>query len=517
VGEARQVKGTEIPDEWTGRVFVVCGDTDDHLRLSTLLAIAAAEGSQDSAIRERAALCRRPGTAWSDRIAAITEALHMLGQGQQAPFVLVDPDALFTGSISDETRWDDRAFRAAREDFRQAMLTAAARGGWRLLRPAPRGEVSVELKDCGVTSIPIADDSGNEQPELLCRPQPEARPLLRWLLGQGVLSERAGNDAVDANGEGDALTDHLAFLVFDSLTPKVRFVANRLATLRLPQQRNGHYGSFASVMAPTSEHPEQVPTAAIAKLCDCGFLQRLSPTGLYRMPRGVRRYLAAGASFLDGECWSAEHRRLAALKPCPDNVEEPTLDQAAELVELHHHAIEGGDTERAAATARFYANDLRQLAFQLSKSGRFEDSARVYSAIIEADTGDAYAWEYLAYNLARTGVPRWDQARRDRIRDAYGKAVKLQPFNPLFRGRVLGFLAEEGLDVQKVSLIFEKSLRQFDRLHGNSGVSYFAESVIQGLARAQRFQDVKGLFERHGGLLFRCPRLADLFHQYFDA
>jgi tetratricopeptide (TPR) repeat protein len=214
----------------------------------------------------------------------------------------------------------------------------------------------------------------------------------------------------------------------------------------------------------------------VDRLLDAGVLQRIgSGTGSrVRIPRLVRQYLARRRWSLEPTRASEESRWLAN--------QHGGKASAEETIERHHHAVLGGDVDQALASARYYGTDLRQLAYRLSMERRFGEAAEIYRAIVEQyDDQDAYAWEYLGYNMARADVAGPGAGRYREVRAAYDRAHRLDAENPLYHGRLVGLDAEQGEDVLP---IFARALRIYESTVGDSGVSYFAKPILAGLRRA---------------------------------
>ena len=479
--------------------LVAYGDTDDHLRLCALLARTIAEVVKNTSLQSEAELCLDSAVSWERRVRAITTllqeaALEQLG----APMLLVDIDALFTGFVELSTRWDDKHFRAPRAELLRTLIAGVQRGGWRLLRPAPVAAVSELIEAAGIDSVRQVHTAADQAEEgFLAKVSPETTPLIRWAVEHGVLSRTSAAELVDVD-EGDRLSAHLVFLVYDALRPSVREMAQRVATLRPPQDLNGHYGPFA--LADKAFGNEALARIGLSELIACGFIQRfVSAKSQYYVPRAVRRFLTASAEVFDDPVVSAEHRRRSKEKVDRSHVEM--------AIEVHNHAIRATDGPRALETAFFYASDLRGLAVRLSQQRRWTEAANIFEVVTGKDDQDAYAWEYLGYNLARARTHLKEPDGAKRVLTAYERAARLEPHNPLFSGRLLGLRAELGEDVFPE---FGKKLAHFYELYRDDGVSYFAEAVIHGLKRAKRSEVLRELRSKWASILLQSPRIARL-------
>lgn len=137
------------------------------------------------------------------------------------------------------------------------------------------------------------------------------------------------------------------------------------------------------------------------------------------------------------------------------------------------------------------------LANELSRDqGDYAAAAELFRQLTQRfDATDAYACEYLAYNLART--PDFD---REEVRGAYRKAHELEPNNALYHGRWIGFRAELG----------EESRPEVDRAlvryaaNRAGGVSWFIEPKLDRLARAKRWTAHDSILDDWQTLLHWC-------------
>lgn len=147
--------------------------------------------------------------------------------------------------------------------------------------------------------------------------------------------------------------------------------------------------------------------------------------------------------------------------------------------------------EEAFETATFYATDLRELAIRLSKRNDWKSASGVYRKIVDKlDPDDAYAWEYLAYNLVRLDPVQ----HADDILSAYAKAHDLDPTNPLYHGRLLGFRGRLG---QEIRSEFQNAIA----LYNWRGVDRFASEVLKSLKRGGSADFAKELVTANRSLL----------------
>ena len=183
---------------------------------------------------------------------------------------------------------------------------------------------------------------------------PAARPLARWLRSRGALGERRLARLVE---DGEDLTSVVVGEACEALPAATLRVALRLALLRPPQKANGHIGPFAIADAGGAG---TISRADVDKLRDAGFLQATGGRAAF-MPAGLRRALSNRRRSLMSESEIASDHAWLSKSFSSDP------SDAASVIEVHHHAVEAGDLERARATARYYGADLRLLAFRLGR------------------------------------------------------------------------------------------------------------------------------------------------------
>jgi len=460
--------------------LIVYGEPDDHLRLTVLLADRIGRRG-DRTDPDAVALCMAPSTAWPRRLDALDTLLTC---AKELPLRIADIDALYQGrTIPHRDRWRDATFKRERAALFETLLLKAPGTAWRFARTAPDPEVTLRLSDAGLeTSAPAAE-------RLLLHLSPEVRPVAQWLIDQRVLRPFDLEELIQvALDDGDSPDDDLLAILDDVLPPAAEQAAHALSALRPPQRLNGVIGPYGLVAGAPEHGPtgDTFPRSAIELLLQAGLLVPASgstePTRV-RMPGRIRRFFQRRARVTVHDPASL-HARLDRY--CS---EEPTHTIEA-AIEAHHHAILSGDLERATRSATYCISDLRQLAYQRSHDAAalegYLAAATIYASIVEVDPSDAYAWEYLGYNLAR--------AHRDhdltddteaRIAAAYQRAAALEPGNPLFAGRLLGFRAQRGEAIEGPP---EHALRRFLPF-GAIAIGYFAKPVLDGLKRARRLQE----------------------------
>jgi tetratricopeptide (TPR) repeat protein len=204
---------------------------------------------------------------------------------------------------------------------------------------------------------------------------------------------------------------------------------------------------------------------------------------------------------IDAERPRRTHGHLAEVadfEQCPDD------DQ------IERHAARSGDVAKAKQTARFFGVELRSMATRLSRAERrYQDAADLFRHVVENfDADDAYAWEYLGYNLARADAEANASGRNEKeILEAYREAHRLTPRNPLYIGRLLGYRAEHGHPIES-EFIRYMALFVRDFAPEWEPVSWFAKPVFAGLKRARRLDESARLAERWRGELERAvPRV----------
>lgn len=448
-------------------IITALGDPDDHLRLTVLLGHAAMTRRPDS---EDARGCIEE-QAWSaklDHLSRLVDSPDLHG------LTLRDIDALWQGDISGPAAWADSTFRRERHTLFEVMSHGAAKGNWRLLRPAPRPNVTGALLAAGAgTSLPGSD---------LAPILPEIRPLARALIDRGIIDHLALEDIIEA---ADALgSDPSGTLISHAdelLSGLARDAALRLSLSRIECRFNGVIGPYALTDDSSTAHAQvdvhSMPHSAIDELVALGLLHVDGSQA--RMPRLVRSYYARRA-WATGDIDARSEHQWLAHRPIAGR--RPKVEH---ILERHYHAVEAEDDDIALETSRYYLQDLRQLATRIGRRpglGNKRQAALVFARITRRDPGDAYAWEYYGYNLAQV------DPQAGMIEQAYEKACELDPDNPLYRGRLVGWRGRHGADV-----VDETRKRVSDYGIETAAASWFAHQVLQGLNRGRQRHQIDRL------------------------
>ncbi len=473
----------------TEHVFAF-GHTDYAPRLVASLAARILKLVPDgSDAAKNAVRCLSPRTPWRDRLRALESALLDVTDRDEPVFTLWDADAL---ASYERERFDVERASLLRRDLYDVVRRSAQGGGWVLVRSARTATTTLDELDL-VREVGVVPDQ-QTRPEAVERFAPECQPMAAWLVQKGIVQVRDLNLIKDTVADPDA---HIAILVYQELPAAIRDAAKVLSVLRAPQQLNGSFGPIAFVSDGGAVSANAVPSAARDALKGCGIIQPTGVPGEWRMPRVVREQLYPLARMTLPELVEQRHRREAALGA----VQLASVDCS---VEAHHHAVSAGDVELAKKTARYYGSELAEVARRLSKDAQqatgaerkalFLQAASVYRYIVEQFDGtDAYAWEYLGYNLARAGES--DQE----VLDAYKKAHRALPRNPLYHGRWLGYRARRGEDVEAEIVDGITKYAQEDPVR--EPVSYFTKAVFDGLRWAGRMDVIERLQQQHAGVL----------------
>lgn len=444
------------------------GETDDHLRLAVLLGRAASDRGDTS---EDALGCIE-APSWLEKFDHLR---RLLDTPSLDGLAFHDLDALWPGYVPETQRWDDRAFRRERSAVFELIRDAAPRRRWRLTRPVPRAP---RLSPAEAPAALRADDMGS-----LASIVPEIRPLARNLIEAGIIDGFGLEDLVEAAGDLDLdPSESLIAYADERLTTSARDCALRLSLLRVEEPWNGVIGPYP-IPAETSEGDDMplhaLERRAVEQLVALGLLHVAHDRA--RMPRLVRQFYVRRAQTTGDIDARSEHRWLATRRGT-----EP-----GELIERHHHAIEADDLDLAIETAEFYINDLRRLATRLGRRrgpGDVRRAARLFARITRKDHHDAYAWEYYGYNLAQL------DPETEVIERAYRQACALEPDNPLYRGRLVGWIGRQGGDV------VDETIHRISAEYGTTSIaaSWFAFQVLSALERARRRDQIGQLSDRLG-------------------
>jgi hypothetical protein len=488
--ESRVVNGSRAPTADAGiRVFHAYGEPDDPLRLLVLLAEHVASLQGLSASR-----CLDPTAAWRSKRDELDDLLDGLWSYDHTFAVIVDLDALAPTPRND---WEDPLTHRMQADIFDLICRAIDRGGWIVVRPSPAATVSERLS--AIVAEETSSDIASIDTLVLA---PDVRPMAQWLVTHGRL---LGGDLQRILESESHPNDRILSLACSDLTPQARQLAQRVSILRPPFSVNGAFGPFSWG---STNGDFEVSREGAEDLCDRGLLQedRAGSHIMMRMPRNVRHEV--GSAHAD---WTERaHRWLAERDQDTTNTEE--------IIEAHYHAARSGNLELAKKTAKIYGYELRMLATHLSRERDFKGAAELFLYLVENfSSTDAYAWEYLGYNLAR-----WDQQveffgrHHDEIRQAYLRAHELDPNNPLYHGRWLGFQAECRIDISgELSRGIAKYLRDYGARE--DAISWFTMPVLDGLQRSKRATDLDDLISRWRPVLEKhAPRVLEK-HSKSDA
>lgn len=472
------------------------GHADDHFQLVATIASRL----DPSLASDEARVCTSPRSSWNER----RDALVRLGMRSGGELDVIDVDALDVGVAAGAERWADLQLREDRALFLAELVFLAARTGWRLVRPAPTPKTSDLLRSVGAEYVTVAAPdtlSALDDPLLRVGLQavaPEVRGVASWLLQGHRVDAPSLRRLLEEEGDERA-TQLVVGVAYDLLPRSVRETALGLAAIREEVPINGVIGPFIQRDETAIDLDARgAPRKHVSQLLACGFLQsrRLGEHRVVRMPRSVRQ-------FLEPRAWT---RSAAGAKKSHALMVQETGDEVEAVVSRHWHAVCAGDTVAALETAAFYVSDLRILAYRLSKEEReYATAADLYQRVVDADDQDAYAWEYLGYNLARAaGGTRCAPSQRPRIEGALRRATELDPANPLYRGRLLGYLGRCGDDITEA---FATGISEFAGRYRGPGVTWFAEPVLSELRTARAAAQLRTIREQWGEVLGRYDRL----------
>lgn len=466
------------------------GDSDDAPRLVAILAARIRQLDPTSLAAKSAAECLDPKATWKARLNHLASSLHDAIRHPAAPtFVLWDADAL---AFDQPEAFDVERASLLRRDLFRVVRESAQQGGWILVRTARASGSALDDVDLA-RDIGVIQDEPTlpEQAQLFAM---ECQPLASWLVRSDVLRPR---DLAEITRTVPNRDSHLVDLVYQELPGVVRDAAKLMSGLRPPQALNGHYGRVAFSADLASVTGRSVPASAREILKDCGLIQPTTQGAGWRMPRLVRERLYQLAEVTLETELEDLHRLEAEVGTRAD----VSVDDS---VEAHHHAIRTGDIDLAKATAAYYGSELCDVARRLSVEAKdaepskrkklFRRAADLYQYIISNyDPDDAYAWEYLGYNLALSdGSP-------DDILKAYRKAYSQRRHNALYHGRFIGFRGQQGEDIVAHAIAGIREYAQHDPTR--EPVSYFAKMVFDGLRRGGRGEQVRAIVARCGDVL----------------
>lgn len=475
-----------------GETFVAYAERDDAQRLAVLIAShvskVATEGSE---ARLQAKRCLEPRATWKQRVALLREALDALPDLDHFATIW-DVDALIPSGREDFN--DDRT-QTQRAQLLKALAPSIDRGGWVLVRTNPKpsspdlASLDVDLEIDDETALPAEYEPF----------APECRGIAQWLVRIEALRPA---DLAEIVRTVKDFNTHIVRLAIDVLPRHIReSLALAASVLRAPQHVNGAFGPLAWGDAGKQPTAQTIPKNAFTVLADGGFLQKVDSEGHWRFVRSVRSEAKVVSRLVVEESVRSLERRLATEVGIASPLEAK--------LEAHFYAVRLGDVELATKTASAYGSELRELAIQLSREEhRHLEAAHLFEHIVTRfDETDAYAWEYLGFNLALVEDPN----AYPKVLHAYQQAHKHWPENPLYHGRLLGFRAQIGDNVDSDIV---RSIGHYVQAYGDEreGVSHFAQTAIMGLVRANQTERARSIITKCRGWLERfAPRaLADL-------
>jgi len=330
---------------------------------------------------------------------------------------------------------------------------------------------------------------------------PDVQPLAMWLVDSGRLPKNRLSDVLeDTKDPGE----YILRIVYDALPEGAREAGRKLQVNRAPSRLNGGFGEFRWADEPTKAlDVNRVDVATLQRVGLLGKDDTQAPADLV-MPRLAREMFALHARALEPELVRTVHEGLS-LDPGFDNL--PKEQQ----IEVHHHAARAGNLERTRQTALYYGFELRPLATQLSRMNHDHDgAAKLFRELVtHFDADDAYAWEYLGYNLALADKSaRQSGKRAAEILEAYEHAHRLDGKNPLYHGRYLGYRAERDMPI---SSEVRRALQYYaERSDAGNFVSWFIMPVLDGLRRAGRNAERSKLIAEWRALFEWCaPRVLE--------
>lgn len=480
--ESKIVNGIQPPADAAGpRVFHAYGDRDDPIRLLVLLAAHAA-----SLLGVDATYCLDPKAAWRRKRDELDDLLDGMQSYEGTFAVLVDFDAL---APVPRDPWEDPSIHRMQVDMFDLLCRAIDRGGWIVVRPSPVAAVSERLS--AIAAEESSDEGVSIESVALA---PDVRPIAQWLMAEGRLGEADLRSILETEPSPN---DYILSAGIGALPARAIECARRIGILRPPTTINGTFGPFA-----WGGGDFGLDRASIDDLCNSGFLQptRIGSRSELRMARLVRSGVGgAPRGWAErAHLWLAEQDRDAT--------------DHERIIEAHHHAVRSGDMELAKATARLHGYELRALATARSREhDDFKGAAELFRYLVDVfEPTDAYSWEYLGYNLAR-----WDMhdgifgRHYDEIREAYQRAHDLDPNNPLYHGRWLGYRAECRLDI---TAEFQRGIAKYLRDYEahEEALSLFTMPVLDALRRSKRSDELVGLMAKWRAVLERhAPKVLE--------
>lgn len=478
-----------------GGQFVAYADRDDAQRLAVLIASHVCKVASDgSAAKQQATRCLEPRTTWKKRVSLLRDALVLLPSSDYFA-TLWDIDALVP--IGREHFDEDRS-QTQRAELLNALTPSIDRGGWVLVRTNPQPS-SPDLAALDVDLEIPAEPGLSAEYEPFA---PECRQIAHWLVRTEALRS---SDLAEIVRTVKDFNIHVVRLAVELMPRNVReSLAIAATVLRSPQHVNGTFGPLAWSIEGKKPTSETMPRNAFEAFADSGFLQPLGSDRCWRFVRSVRSEAKVVAQLLAEDTVQLLERRIASEIKNSSSLEEK--------LEAHFHAVQLGDVELATRTASLYGSELRELAIHLSREEhRYMEAAQLFEYIVtHFDEADAYAWEYLGFNLALAENP----ALFPKVLKAYEQAHKHWPENPLYHGRLLGFRAQLGTNVDAEIV---RAIGYYVQAFGGEreGVSHFAKTAIMGLVRGEQKDRARSVIKKCRPWLERfAPRALDYLNKY---
>jgi len=445
------------------------GDSDDHLRVPASLTLQLRKRYPQ--LSSLGANCLDPNASWYQRLDSLQEMLEDASRLQSKvknspPLLLLENIEALEQDITlalkddgDGTTSQLTPFAKARAELRKMLLTAARRRGIWVQTGAT---IPDELEDIETSRY----DSHEPWLKQLLEGVPlEVCDLMQRLIVLG-LEDRVGIELIVEAGEGD-LTEHLLWENYTTLPARARDAARQIAALRGAQPYNGKLGDLA-VEAKTIQTEAKVAGSAVAQLIERGWLLSTAHQELV-MPWRLRSYALKQA-----DRWTPSEQQMTwvALVKAGEQLELTSTQE----MELHHRAVEALDIEAATCYSKFYIDDLIVRGRKLSQNKDYKHAAMLFDAITKHHNQNAYAWEYMAFNLEHVARETGDPAHRDKIAEGYQRAHDLtERSNPLFWARWLSWrILHESLPESDAFKEFNDALNKY---RSHSGLSRFVELV----------------------------------------
>ncbi len=460
-----------IVPEGTPRVAFY-GDTDDHLRAPALLTLQLRERYPE--LVGLGAACLDPDASWYKRLDGLQELLEDAGKlhgraGEERPLALLENIEALCGDDALEVE-DEEAeapkrmlFGRERAGLRATLLGAAERRG---IWVQTSGMIPAELEQA-----PTERYDKHEQwlRDLLVGVPLEVCDLVQRLVELDEEDPYRVKLIVDACP--DDLTEYLLWETYTTLPARARDAARQIAALRGAQRYNGVLGDL-KVDEQTIQAEAKVARRAVEHLMERGWLKRGEQDKLV-MPWLLRSYALKQASMWTSDEQQTTWRSLIAAGSVAPR-------SPAQEMELHHRAVEALDIEAASKYSNYYVDDLIARGRRLSEEKDYRQAAQLFQAITEHLPKNAYAWEYLAFNLEHLARESGDDSRRDEIARGYREAYEItRGANPLFWARWLCWRIAEGALTEDQARAELNSARSKHQKHG--GLKRLVELVEQAM------------------------------------